>query len=236
MDSISWFERMEIIEGVHWIEGINANCYIIAEADLLLIDTGFRHKTKKILRYITQVLHREPSELKMIVVTHCHLDHIGNADQLRVVTGAKIAAHQEDAVFIEGRKKAPVPAGGLGMVYRTLSPFIRIRRFPVDILLKEKDIIGGLAVLFIPGHTPGSIALYDTKRKVLFTGDALRYKNGVVEGPSKGFSIDITSAYSSLQQLKLLEYDIMLSGHGTPLTKNASVKVREFLEKHESHL
>lgn len=224
-------ERIEITSGVHWIEGINGNCYLIVESKLTLIDTGLPHKTKKILRFITQDLHRDPSELTTIILTHFHPDHIGNAEQLRAKTGAKIAAHSVDAVYIEGKKQRPVPAGGMGLLFKVFSPVMNVQPFTVDTLLKENDDIAGLTVIHTPGHTPGSISLYDAKRKVLFTCDLLRYINGVIEGPSKRFSMDIVSARNSIQKLKTLEFDIMLGGHGTPLTENASTKVQEFIGK-----
>jgi glyoxylase-like metal-dependent hydrolase (beta-lactamase superfamily II) len=223
---------MEVVSGIHWIQGINGNCYLIADSHLTLIDTGLPHKTIKILQYITHELHRQPSELTTIILTHSHYDHIGNAEQLRTITGAKIAAHPEDALYIEKKKQPPLPAGGMGIIFKLLSPMIKVQPFNVDISLKENEEIAGLTTVYSPGHTPGSICLYDSKRKVLFTGDTLRYNNGTVEGPSKRFSIDLVSAHSSIQKLKTLDFDIMLSGHGTPLTENASVKVREFAEKY----
>ena len=47
---------MEIVPGIHWIEGITGHCYIVVDKELTLIDTGMPHKTKKILRYITDEL------------------------------------------------------------------------------------------------------------------------------------------------------------------------------------
>lgn len=222
---------MEITSGVHWIEGINGNCYLLVDAKLTLIDTGLPHKTKKILQYITQDLHREPSELTTIILTHFHPDHIGNAEKLRELTGAKIAAHPADAVYIEGKKPRPVPVGGMGLLFKAFSPFMNVRPFIVDTLLNENDDIADLTVIHTPGHTPGSISLYDAKRKVLFPGDMLRYIKGVIEGPSERFSMDINGARNSLQKLKTLEFDIMLGGHGVPLTESASAKVRKFMEK-----
>jgi hydroxyacylglutathione hydrolase len=222
---------MEVASGIHWIQGINGNCYIIDDSFLTLIDTGFPRKTKKILRYITDELHRQPSELTTIILTHSHYDHIGNAEQLRTITGAKIAAHPVEALYIKRKKQPPLPSGGMGILFKVLSPLIKVQPFNVDISLKENEEIGGLITVYSPGHTPGSICLYDPKRKVLFTGDALRYNNGSIEGPSKRFSMDLVSAYNSIQKLKTFDFDIMLSGHGTPLTENASARVREFAEK-----
>ena len=222
---------MEVISGIHWIQGINGNCYLITDQYLTLIDTGFPHKTKKILRYITHELHRQPSELTTIILTHSHYDHIGNAEELRTITRAKIAAHPEDAQYIERKKQPPLPSGGMGIVFKLLSPMIKVQPFTVDISLKENEEIAGLTTVYTPGHTPGSICLYDPKRKVLFSGDTLRSNNGIIEGPSKKFSVDLVSAYVSIQKLKTLDFDIILSGHGYPITENASAKVKEISQK-----
>jgi glyoxylase-like metal-dependent hydrolase (beta-lactamase superfamily II) len=77
----------------------------------------------------------------------------------------------------------------------------------------------------------GSIALYDSKRKVLFIGDTLRCKHGIILGPSKNVTMDIKQAYRSIEKLKNLDFTVMLSGHGEPLRKNASALVTEFIEK-----
>jgi glyoxylase-like metal-dependent hydrolase (beta-lactamase superfamily II) len=69
---------MEIVPGIHVIEGISAHCYLIDGPELTLIDTGMPRKTKKILRYITDTLQKTPTDLKTILLTHCDIDLIGN--------------------------------------------------------------------------------------------------------------------------------------------------------------
>ena len=98
--------------------------------------------------------------------------------------------------------------------------------FAVDGLLKEGDEVSGLTVIHVPGHTPGSIALYDRARKVMFSGDTLRFVGGKLEGPSEKFSADLAQARKSVEKLKPLDFDILLGGHGEPLKGGASAKVR----------
>jgi len=222
---------MEIVPGIHWIEGITAHCYVVVDKELTLIDTGMPHKTKKILRYITDELQRTPSELKTIVLTHCDIDHIGNALGLRNQTGAKIAAHPQDAEVIAGKKVRMTPKGGIRILFKLLGSFMRMKSFQVDILIKEGDTLSGFTVLHMPGHTMGSIALYDPKRKVLFIGDTLGFRDGAVQSPSKSVTMDMNQAYSSIEKLKGLDFTVMLSGHGEPLRSNASAKVSEFIDQ-----
>jgi glyoxylase-like metal-dependent hydrolase (beta-lactamase superfamily II) len=218
---------LEVVPSIHWIDGVNGNCYLIVEEELTLIDTGLPRNTRKILRYITDEVHRQPSDLKTIVLTHSHLDHIGNARPLRDITGAKIAAHTEDAQYIEGRMAMPGPKGAIGIVFKLMVPLIRVSKFKVDALLNDGDRIAGLEVVHVPGHTPGSIALRDQKNKVLFTGDALTYRGGKVTGPPSKFTIDPERARGSIEKMKSLEFEVMLGGHGEPLMPNASARVRE---------
>jgi glyoxylase-like metal-dependent hydrolase (beta-lactamase superfamily II) len=222
---------MEIVPGIHWIEGITAHCYIVVDKELTLIDTGMPHKTKKILRYITDELQRTPSELKTILLTHFDIDHIGNALELRNLTGAKIAAHPQDAEVIAGKKIRMTPKGGMRILFKLLGSFMRVKPFQVDIMIKEGDNLSGFSVLHMPGHTQGSIALYDSKRKVLLIGDALGCRDGVVQSPSKSVTMDMKQAYRSIEKLKDLDFTVMLSGHGEPLRSNASTKVTEFINQ-----
>jgi hydroxyacylglutathione hydrolase len=222
---------MEIVPGIHMIQGITAHCYLVDNTELILIDTGMPKKTKKILRYITDTLERTPSDLKTILLTHCDIDHIGNALELRNITGAKIAAHPQDAQVIAGKKMRMIPKGGMRILFKLLESFLQVKPFEVDSMINEGDTISGLTVLHMPGHTQGSIALYDSKRKVLFIGDMLGFRDGVVQGPSKSVTMDMEQAYQSIEKLHNLDFTIMLSGHGAPLRSDASAKVREFITR-----
>lgn len=220
---------MEIVDGVHWIKGVNGNCFIVVDDGLALIDTGFPRNTKRIIEFIEQSLHRNPSELKTIFLTHSHYDHVGCASELRERTGARVAAHSGDAGSIEGTTKPVAPRVGIRILITLLSPFMRVKRVKVDLLLNDGDTVAGMKVVHVPGHTPGSIALLDPVRRVLFSGDALMFRDGKVTPPPRGFTIDAELARQSITKIGSLEFDTMLGGHGDPLTPNASARVREFL-------
>jgi glyoxylase-like metal-dependent hydrolase (beta-lactamase superfamily II) len=222
---------MEIVPGIHMMEGNTAHCYFVDDKELILIDTGMPHKTKKILHYITKTLQRTPSDLKTIILTHSDIDHIGNALELRNLTGANIAAHPQDAEIIAGKKTRTPAKGRMKVLFKWLGSFMRLQPFQVDMMINEGDTLSGLTVLHMPGHTMGSIALYDPKRKVLFIGDTLGCRDGVVQSPSKSFTMDMMQAYKSIEKLKDLDFTVMLSGHGEPLRSNASDKVKEFINQ-----
>ncbi len=218
---------MEIVPGIHQVDGVKGNCFIIVQDDLTLIDTGMPKNSAKIVNYIQDVLKRKPSDIKTIVLTHFHIDHVGDAFDLKKLSGAKVAIHEADADYVSGRKTPPVPKGGMGMIVKVLMPLFFISK-PVepDIKLKDRDIIAGLTCIHTPGHTPGSICLFDPASKILFAGDLLRFDGITIKmGP---LPLDTREVQQSINKIAALDFDIMLSGHGIPLRPDASVKVREF--------
>jgi glyoxylase-like metal-dependent hydrolase (beta-lactamase superfamily II) len=220
----------EITKGVHHVDGSNANSYLFQEADgsLTLIDATMQSNGKRVLEYITTKMMRQPSDVKTIVLTHCHIDHVRGAAALKAATGAKVAVHEADADFVSGKAKYPPPGGAMGSVFRLMSPFFRATPVEPDIRLKENDRVGKLSVLHTPGHTPGSIALYDWEGRVLFVGDTVRYIKGKLQGPPPQFTPDMAQAKASIERLSKLDFEVMLSGHGEPLqSKDAPQMVRE---------
>ena len=218
---------MEIVPGIHQIDGVNGNCFIIVRDELTLIDTGMPRNSEKIVQYIQEVLNRKPSEIKTIVLTHFHIDHVGDANDLKKLSGAKVAIHEADADYVAGTKTQPAPRGGMGMIFKVLIPlFFKSRPVEPDIKLKDGDTIAGLTTIHTPGHTPGSICLFDPASKILFVGDLLRFNGSKIEmGPS---SLDTSEVKQSINKIAAIDFDVMLSGHGIPLRPDASVKVREF--------
>ena len=138
---------------------ILTNCYIVEdEGEVLVIDPGDS------LTQIVADIHGRP--VKAIVVTHDHWDHVGALSGLASVTGAPVAMSRIDAPFVDGVS-----------THRDID-FDRGYGAPhVDRLLSEGDevLVGSASfkVIETPGHTEGSICLYDPKNGVLFSGDTL---------------------------------------------------------------
>lgn len=221
---------MEIIPGIHQIDGVNANSFlVIAGKETILIDTGLPGNAKRILAY-TEKIGLKPSDIRTIIITHHHLDHTGSLYSIKKATGAKVAVHLEDADYLSGKKKQAIKTTGLRtFLFKIVRRFFSAKPVDPDILLKEGDNIDGLTVIHTPGHTPGSIALYDTENRIIFAGDALRNVDGKLSGSREQFSSDPKKAKLSIEKIAKLDYDILLSGHGQPLMPKASEKVREYI-------
>jgi glyoxylase-like metal-dependent hydrolase (beta-lactamase superfamily II) len=217
---------MEILHGVHQVDGVNGNAYVVTSGEqLIVVDTGMPKSARKILDCVSS-MGRQSSSVSKILLTHCHIDHVGSAYELRELTGAKVAIHQEDADFLAGKRKLPSPGGVTGSLFKAFSHFIKSTPVQPDMILKENDDVSGLTVVHTPGHTPGSISLFDAGRRLLFVGDTLRFSDGRVSGPPERFTLDREQATQSIRKISRLDFDVMLSGHGEPLKPNASDRVR----------
>ncbi|MEM3079378.1 MAG: MBL fold metallo-hydrolase, partial [Thermoproteota archaeon] len=137
--------NMEILSGVHWVEGVNANPYLLARVDgkIVIVDTGMPGDAKKILEYLSTKMNKNPKDLKTILLTHCHPDHAGSALEIKELTGAKIAIHRDDADYVAGRKKLPPIKGPVPSEVARFPPPPPIQP---DLLLDDGEIIDGLKV------------------------------------------------------------------------------------------
>lgn len=224
---------MEIVEGIHRIDEASnnmahSNVYLLSsDSNLIVIDTGIPGNAKKIVDYILKI-GRQPKELSTIILTHYHVDHTGSAKDLQELTEAKVAASPQDAEFIDGTKPYPKPKN---LLLRAASAFIKPAPVNVGIKLKDSEVIGELSVISAPGHTPGSIFLYDSSKKVLFCGDTLRLEDGKVTRGPKHFVWDEEKEKQSIGRLEAIEFDVLLPGHAEYLKGSASVAVRELIAK-----
>jgi glyoxylase-like metal-dependent hydrolase (beta-lactamase superfamily II) len=217
---------MEIVPGIHQLDGINGNVFIIVRNGLVIIDSGIPGSGKKILAYIRDTLHREPSAITTIIITHFHTDHVGGVKALKeAAPGLKIAIHEADAGYVAGTIPLPRYPGLRGFAVGLFS-LLRPSVFPPDILLKDGDRIGGLTSIHLPGHTPGSIGLFDKESKTLFAGDLLRWGGTTLSEGPRTFSMDVTASWESVRKIALLEFDTLLIGHGKPLRTGAAAMVR----------
>ena len=152
-------------------------------------------------------------------------------------------AHRWDAPVIRGDMPAPQPdfTAGERPLYERITAAGPPPAAPpcrVDRELAEGDLLdlgGGAAVIGVPGHTDGSIAIHLPAHRLLFTGDAVaRAPDGrVILGP---FNVDRAEAISSFRKLAGLDVDVACFGHGAPVLADGSAALREATERQSFRL
>lgn len=225
---------MEVVPGIHVIDLGMVQAYLCCEADrVTLIDAGLADSSGAILEALRHV-RRLPSNLRQIVLTHWHPDHTGALSELLDRTGALAVAHEADAPVISGETAGPPPRIlDVERPYFDAKPDVppappaRVDRHVRD--GDEIDLDGVSEIVGVPGHTPGSIAIYLPRRRVLFAGDAVASMNG---RPIVGvFNVDPVEARVSFAKLAALEFDVACFGHGPPLDRGACQAFRHLADR-----
>jgi glyoxylase-like metal-dependent hydrolase (beta-lactamase superfamily II) len=176
-----------------------------------------------------KVLGKNPSAIKYIFITHADIDHAGGAAEIKQLTGAKLVIHQAEVSVMTGKEKGKQVKGLLGLLFKLLAPVVRLKTVDPDIAIRENTELAGFKIIHTPGHTAGSICLFQTG-SVLFAGDALKSDQaGNPLPPSKMMAADIVQAKTSVGIIAALDFDILLVGHGAPVKGKASQKVKEML-------
>ena len=142
---------------------LEVNCYILGDEETkeaVVIDPGGDEDA------ILEVLKHNQFQLKLIIDTHGHFDHVDANQPLKDATGAKIAIHVADAQMLDKPSSEAMFFTGN-----------RLRLSQPDILLNENDILTfgkyRLKVLHTPGHTPGGISLVLEDHPYVYVGDLL---------------------------------------------------------------
>jgi glyoxylase-like metal-dependent hydrolase (beta-lactamase superfamily II) len=196
--------RVYMVGGPDISDGRDCCVYLVdGGGDLALIDTGCGPGYKAILANIIR-LGFEPEHIRDILLTHCHIDHVGAAELFRSECGARLAAHELDCPPLES---------GDRLITAAFLYDLRLEPMFIDRKLEgstSRIAVGDLVleVLLTPGHTPGSVSAYTDidGTRVLFGQD--------IHGPfHPDFGSDINAWRLSMDKLLELEADILCEGH-----------------------
>ncbi len=215
--SLKVSQDVYIVGGADISHPYDCSAYLVdGGEEMVLIDAGAGEGYELIVDNIRS-LGLRPDKLKAVVATHSHIDHIGSLYQFREEFGVRVIAHELDKEAIE-------TGIGSGAEYYGVS----YRPCMVDVVLRESEgtVRCGrhdLKTVHIPGHTPGSIAVYlDAGTRILFGQD--------VHGPYFLKGSNTEQAKISLRRLADLDADVLCEGHfGVYEPKE---EVRRYIEGH----
>jgi len=185
---------------------LQCNCSVIGDetcGEAMVIDPGDD------IQDVLALIAKHNLQVKQIVITHAHIDHVGGAMKLRAATGAPILLNQNDYALL---KMLDMQAAWVGMA----SP----GKVEIDHSVAQADTVkaGSLEaqVIHTPGHTEGSVCLYFPAQKKLIAGDTLFAGSiGRTDLPGGSFEKIIDSLHEKV--LALPDETVVVPGHG-PLT------------------
>jgi len=199
---------------------LQCNCSVIGDKtsrEAIVIDPGDD------IQDVLALVRKHNLQVKQIVVTHAHIDHVGAAMKLRTATGAPILLNQNDYALL---KMLDVQAAWIGVPMPG--------KVEVDHSLSQADTVkaGALEanVIHTPGHTEGSICLYFPADKKLIAGDTLFAGSiGRTDLPGGSYEKIIRSLHN--QVLALPDETVVVPGHGPMTTIGAERESNPFLQK-----
>jgi glyoxylase-like metal-dependent hydrolase (beta-lactamase superfamily II) len=205
---------MKILDDLHaflWLNPTANNCntYFIDAEKRILVDPGHYHLFSHVQEGLSR-LSVSSEEIDIVIITHGHPDHM-EAVRTFVDTAALIAVSAAEMGFIKGVAHHHREALGLS-------------DFKPHILLHEGELHVGnvnFQVIQTPGHSPGSICLYWSDRKVLFTGDVV-FDQGIGRTDLPGGNG--RALKESIKSISRLDVEYLLPGHGEIVSGREAVK------------
>lgn len=197
--------------------GYDSNIYLI-EADLIaLIDAG----TGGLFQSVKEEMEKLGiglKEIEILINTHCHYDHTGGDHQFQEASGCTVLIHTSEVqVLREGDSTLSCAA----LFGERLKPVGEVRPVEEGTRIDLGSVV--LKVLHTPGHTKGSVCLYDGENGLLFSGDTV-FSDGI--GRTDLPSGDPRSLFESLNRLEKLEVKKLYPGHGAPNEENPKDSIR----------
>ena len=224
----------QIQRGLYELRLPGVNTFLIESGPdgLVLIDTGVPGSGGQIISAVRS-LGRDISDLRHILVTHCHPDHAGGLAELKKATGARVYMHRRDAMLVATgramRRLMPTPGILNSILFKVMiepKPKV-VTAVKADVLVGNGDVIplaGGISVIHTPGHTEGHLVFLANKYRAAFLGDAA----------ANLFGLRLMMAYEHLQQgvmslqhLSRFEFDVACFGHGPTIRQGAGNQFRE---------
>lgn len=224
---------MEIAPGIRRLgEGL-VNVYLLEEAGAVtIVDAGAPGYWKHLPAELA-AMGRSLDDVRALVLTHAHADHVGFAEQIRRERGVPVSVHADDAALARGEVKQVRDEHGpgyrgwsiraiagfaiFGLTHRMtkVTPIADVGTFLDGATL---DLPGAPRVIHVPGHTAGSVAFHVPARDAVFVGDAFATRNVITgrRGPhfATAFNEDNRRAIASLARLDGLDARLVLPGHG----------------------
>lgn len=202
---------------------------------LALIDTGGNDSFDKIVKALASK-NWKLEQVKHILITHGHYDHVGNLEKLSLQSGAIVWAHAKEARVIRGLEPQQLPADsslnffGRMMKGMAQAPSKGVVHRELQGASNLETILPGLRAVPLPGHAPGQLGYFLETNKTLFGGDCCVNILGL-RAPIAAFTPDMREAKRSVLVASKLEPLNLIVGHGNPILGVAAGALENLAKK-----
>ena len=239
--------HLEAAPGVHRIEDSYTNWYLVEGDDgLTVVDAGVPRSWESLLEVLGR-LNRSLDDIRAVVLTHAHFDHVGFAERARRQLGVPVWVHEDDVpltrhpwrydyerprslYFATQPQALPIVAGFLRNRAFWPPPVKEVRRYDDD--AGVLPVPGAPKVVPTPGHTIGHCALHLADRDVVLAGDAVVMLDPYTarRGPrlvARAATADVERNTRTLDALAATRARLVLTGHGEPWSGGAEAAVAQ---------
>ena len=210
------------------------NSYIFSEDDgsLTLVDCGLKNAPKKIVAAIKS-LNRDMSDVKRVVLTHSHDDHVGGAAKVIEIIGRpQVIAHEEEKQFLESGKNPHQDYSHFAGKFFRFMPSGGFSPIRVHKTVSDGEILpiaGGLQVIHTPGHTPGHVSLLHQPSGTLITGDSIFNYGFRVAWSLSAFCTNFNQSKETALRFLDLDFTTAAFTHGPHIKDKGKKKLKKFL-------
>jgi glyoxylase-like metal-dependent hydrolase (beta-lactamase superfamily II) len=176
-------------------------------------------------------------QIQNILITHAHPDHIGGLAALQERVNAHTAIHRLDAPVVTGSqdipREKPEKLGFFGRIIHNLGSRAVMPPARIDTELNGGevlvDVLPGLEVVHLPGHSYGQCGFWLPDKKLLIGGDVLMNLPWGIQPPIRAFSPDWDEVFVSIRKVADLAPEILCLGHGAIVRGNIRDKIAHLL-------
>lgn len=207
---------VKILDGVYSIDHSEAKNHSLESwildcgEGVVLVDGGMTEQHVQNIENELSRISRKWGDVKLILITHKHGDHIKNLPRLVELTGAPVKSQKLEAPLIKEATGVEVEGLEDGKVV---------------------PVCGGIEVIHVPGHSEGNCSYYLRKHKAIIGGDTIfGDPEGNLTPPPERYCLDVGQATRGMRRLLDYEFDAFIYTHGKDIMKDAKRRVRELVE------
>lgn len=214
------------------------NMYVLVNGDsITLVDTLTSAQTVDSVRQELAQHGLDFARVRQVFITHAHYDHVGGLTALQAALNVRTIAHRREAPIVRGEQPVARPRPqDVDFLSRLILASVNFTITParVDTEVQEgaklDEVLPGIEVIELPGHTYGQIGLWWPEKRLLLGGDVMMHLPWGLTMPFRLASPDWAAAKDSVRKVAALDVEVLGLGHGPAIMGGAAAKVRALLK------